>query len=147
MKDILKVNRLLIVDIISCLYILLFVYAATSKLLDFQKFSDQVGQSPILTSFKNWVVIGIPVLEYIISVSLLFKRSRLIGLYSSFGLMAIFSAYIYIITRFSDYVPCSCGGILEKMNWNQHLIFNVVFLLFVIVGITVFPSEHKLDKM
>jgi len=143
----LKTNKSLIVEIVSCLCILLFVYAATSKLLDFQKFSDQIGQSPILTAFKNWVVIGIPVLEYVISLLLLFRTSRLIALYASFGLMVIFSTYIYVITRFSEYVPCSCGGILEKMNWDQHLIFNIAFLLIVIVGIMVYPFGDKLDKV
>jgi len=143
----LKTNKSLIVEIVSCLCILLFVYAATSKLLDFQKFSDQIGQSPILTAFKNWVVIGIPALEYVISLLLLFRTSRLIALYASFGLMVIFSTYIYVITRFSEYVPCSCGGILEKMNWDQHLIFNIAFLLIVIVGIMVYPFGDKLDKV
>lgn len=147
MKHMLKTNKSLIVEIVSCLCILLFVYAATSKLLDFQKFSDQIGQSPILTAFKNWVVIGIPALEYVISLLLLFRTSRLIALYASFGLMVIFSTYIYVITRFSEYVPCSCGGILEKMNWDQHLIFNIAFLLIVIVGIMVYPFGDKLDKV
>ncbi|MEJ0031509.1 MAG: MauE/DoxX family redox-associated membrane protein [Bacteroidota bacterium] len=41
--------------------------------------------------------------------------------------MVMFTAYIVVITRFSEYTPCSCGGVLEKMSWDQHLVFNIGF--------------------
>ncbi|MCC9073533.1 hypothetical protein LNQ49_18305 [Flavobacterium sp. F-65] len=31
--------------------------------------------------------------------------------------------------NYSSYLPCSCGGILEKMSWLEHLIFNFIFVL------------------
>ena len=40
-----------IIEIICLLYILLFVYAAVSKLLDFENFQVQLGQSPLLSAF------------------------------------------------------------------------------------------------
>jgi hypothetical protein len=49
--------------------------------------------------------------------------------------MVMFTTYIIAITQFSDYIPCSCGGILQKMNWNQHLVFNIVFTGFSLAGI------------
>ena len=39
--------RSVIVQTASCLYILLFVYAAVSKLLDFENFRVQLAQSPV----------------------------------------------------------------------------------------------------
>jgi uncharacterized membrane protein YphA (DoxX/SURF4 family) len=133
--------KIYLAEISSLLLIALFVYAATSKLFDLQKFKVQLGQSPILTHFAGLVVWVIPGLEIIISVLLIFSSSRLFGLYLSFSLMVLFTAYIIAITRFSEFIPCSCGGILQRMNWNQHLIFNCVFVLLAIVSILLYPNR------
>src|SRR5690606_14703009 len=58
--------------------------------------------------------------------------------------MVMFTAYIFIILNFSDFVPCSCGGVLEKMSWTQHLIFNVVFII--LAGVAVFFSLQEKPK-
>lgn len=122
-------TRAIIIETVCLLYILLFVYATVSKLLDFQNFQIQIGQSPLLSAFATEVSIGVPVIEFILVLLLLLPKYRLYGLYGSFSLMTMFSAYIYIILNFSSFTPCSCGGILEQMSWNQHLVFNLVFVL------------------
>lgn len=58
--------------------------------------------------------------------------------------MAMFTTYIFIILNFSTFVPCSCGGILEKMGWTEHLIFNISFLLLAVLGI--FLSTEKKEE-
>jgi len=131
-------------EIISALLIFLFVYAATSKLLDYQKFQVQLGQSPLLTSFAGWIAWLVPPIEIIVSLLLLFSKTRLLGLYASLTLMVMFSSYVVAITRFSDYIPCSCGGVLTKMNWNQHLVFNIIFVLITLTGILI--HSNKMEK-
>lgn len=132
-----------IIEIISALFILLFVYAAISKFLDYQKFRVQLGQSPLLTAFAGWVAWIIPTIEIIISLLLAFSKTRLLALYASFSLMVMFIAYIIAITKFSDYVPCSCGGVLQNMNWHQHLIFNIVFVLLAMAGISLYTDGTR----
>jgi uncharacterized membrane protein YphA (DoxX/SURF4 family) len=114
-----------IVYAICCANILLFTYAALSKILDYEKFTAQIGQSPMLTSHAGFYAIMVPIIEIIISVALSMQRFRKIGLYASFSLMVMFTAYIIAITQFSSFVPCSCGGILSKMTWDIHLYFNL----------------------
>jgi len=133
----------LITEIISILFILLFVYAAVSKLLDFQKFRVQVGQSPILTSLGNWIVIVVPTIEILISLCLMIPRLRLKAMYASLILMTIFTTYIIFILIFSPYVPCSCGGILDKMGWEEHLIFNLCFVLLAIFGVLLLENKKS----
>jgi uncharacterized membrane protein YphA (DoxX/SURF4 family) len=133
-----------LIEIISALLIFLFVYAALSKLLDFQKFRLQLGQSPMLTVFAGWVVWLIPAMEIIISIALAFPRFRIWGLYSSFSLMVMFTAYIVIITNYSYYVPCSCGGVLQNLTWKQHLTFNIGFLILSLSGVLFYP-QRKID--
>src|SRR5690606_26070069 len=135
----------LITEIISILFILLFVYAAVSKLINIERFKVQLSQSPLLTTYSNWVVWFVPLTELIIVLALLIPRYRLIGLYGCLGLMSAFSMYIIAILNFSDYIPCSCGGILDKMGWTEHLVFNIVFVVLAIVGIflkTNMPSKR-----
>jgi hypothetical protein len=57
--------------------------------------------------------------------------------------MSMFSAYIIAITQFSDYIPCSCGGILQKMSWNQHLVFNFLFVSLAAAGILLYRYPEK----
>jgi hypothetical protein len=121
-------KKQIFLDIICCLFIVLFIYAAASKFLDFEKFRIQLGKSPLLTAYAGWVAWTIPYIEIGIAILLSIPRWRLAGLYAAFALMVMFSAYIVAITRFSDYVPCSCGGVLQNMTWNQHLVFNLLFV-------------------
>ncbi|MDP5200212.1 MauE/DoxX family redox-associated membrane protein [Flavobacterium sp. DG2-3] len=115
------------VEIISLILVLLFVYAAVSKLIDFENFKIQLGQSPILTPYAEWMVFFIPLSEFGICLLLMFRSFKYLGLLLSFTMMFLFSLYIYIMLNYSSYVPCSCGGILEKMTWQQHLAFNLIF--------------------
>lgn len=123
------------IEIICLLYVVLFVYAASSKLLDFKNFQIQLGQSPMLSAYAAWIAVLIPFLEFFISLLLLLPQSKLIGLYASFSLMVLFSTYIVVILNYSSYVPCSCGGVLENLNWTQHLIFNLVFVFLALTAI------------
>lgn len=136
-------GRELIVQISSGLFILLFLYAAANKILDFQKFKVQLGQSPILTDYAGIIAWLIPAIEIGIALLLVFPKTMLTGLYASFGLMVMFTAYIYISLNFTERVPCSCGGILEKMGWTEHLIFNIFF---VILGLIAIIVQAKINK-
>ena len=121
----------------------MLIYAATSKILDFETFKIQLGQSPLLSAFAGWITIVVPTAEIFISILLLIPRFRFIGLFASYMLMVTFTAYIYIILNYSSFIPCSCGGILEKMTWNQHLIFNIVFIAFAVIAILL-TTEYPL---
>lgn len=130
---------------ITFAHVLLFTYAATSKLFDFENFQIQLAQSPLLSAFAGWIAFATPLSEYLIVILLLIKRFRLIGLYASFTLMVMFTAYIYIILNYSEFIPCSCGGILEKMTWNQHLLFNLAFVALSALAILLYTEpQHTL---
>jgi uncharacterized membrane protein YphA (DoxX/SURF4 family) len=131
----LKPPRSLIIDVIVFLIIALFVYAAVSKILEFDEFRAQIGKSPLITKYSDILAVVVPAIEILIAVSLIFDYTRMVGLYASFFLMAIFTMYIAFILLFSPYVPCSCGGVLGKMGWTAHLIFNAVFTIMALAGI------------
>ena len=125
----------IIIETVCLLYILLFVYAAVSKLLDFENFQIQLGQSPLLSVFANYVAYSIILIELIIVMLLSWPRWKVTGLFFSLALMTMFTTYIIIILNYSAFVPCSCGGILEKMGWREHLIFNLIFIVLSLIGL------------
>ena len=127
-----KINAL---DIIVFLFMVLFLYAAISKLLEYDVFRAQIGKSPLITKYAgvfSWLVPGV---EMLVSAMLFVPRLRLAGLYASFSLMFAFTGYIAFILTFSPYVPCSCGGILSSRGWTEHLVFNIGFTLLAVAGI------------
>jgi uncharacterized membrane protein YphA (DoxX/SURF4 family) len=132
-----------VADFIASLFILLFVYAALSKLLDYDEFRVQVSKSPLLTAYSGWVIWLVPAVEIAIALLLAIPRWRLPALYASFTLMVTFTAYIVAILHFSDFIPCSCGGILQNMSWNQHLVFNIVFIILALTGVLLYFSKYE----
>jgi uncharacterized membrane protein YphA (DoxX/SURF4 family) len=134
-------------NIISLLFIVLFVYTAMSKLLDFETFQIQLAQSPLLSAYAGIIAWLVPGVEIIIALLLVFERFRILALYAAFTLMVMFTAYIYIILNFSDFVPCSCGGVLEDLSWTQHFIFNAVFILLAATAIFFSEKPNKKYKL
>ena len=135
MKRILTKNRHVIVQIISYLYVLLFIYTAISKLLDFENFGIQLAQSPLLSAYAGFIAPSVIITELLIVLLLCFKATRLTGLYASLFLMVAFTVYIYLILNYSDFIPCSCGGIIEELSWTEHLVFNIGFIVLALVAI------------
>ena len=123
------------VETVCSLFILLFIYAAVSKAMDFENFRAQIGQSPLLSPFANFISVGVIVAEVIISILLAVPKAKYLALWLAAALMAMFTAYIIIILNFSSFIPCSCGGILEKMGWGQHLVFNIAFLFMAMAAV------------
>jgi len=138
------------VQIISILFIILFTYAAISKLLDHESFTLLLAQSPFLDVYANLLSWLIPVIELMIAVLFFFPKLSLEALWSSLFLMVIFTAYIIIVLSYSESIPCSCGGIITSLSWNQHLYFNIGFIVLAACGILLayprkkrFPNSHK----
>ena len=126
---------------IAVFFALLFGYAAFSKGMDFQNFQVQLAQSPLLSAWAGFVSYAVIIVEMAVVLLLCFDRTRLLGLHASFGLMVAFTVYIALILNYSDFVPCSCGGVLEKMTWEQHLVFNIICSLMALAAIILKEKE------
>jgi putative oxidoreductase len=129
-------KRKIIIEIISSLLILLFLYASVSKWLAFKLFIGEMNNQP----FPNWMtpflVWSIPFIEVIIAVGLIFEKTRIPALYASLLLMSAFTIYtIVVLLHAFKYIPCSCGGVIRKLTWPQHLFFNLFFVGISILGI------------
>lgn len=121
--------RQLYIEIVVALYVLLFLYTAIMKFRDIPFFIGSMSHTPILRPYAIILAGMIPAMEIAIAVLLIIPRTRHYGLLTSTGLMGIFTLYVaFILTTMKD-LPCSCGGVIQQLNWKEHLIFNSVFLL------------------
>lgn len=110
---------------VSVFFVILFSYAAISKVLDFEDFQVQISASSLLNGFSQFLPYTIIIVEFLIAGLLCYRKTRTTGLIGSFILMLVFTGYIALLLSTSQHLPCSCGGILEKMSWHQHLYFNI----------------------
>ncbi|MFD2890203.1 MauE/DoxX family redox-associated membrane protein [Chitinophaga cymbidii] len=125
----------IILEIIIALLVILWIYTGLLKLLDYDETKFQMGRSPFIQHIAGLTAFAIPVFELIIAGLLIFKTTRFIGLLASFFLMVVFTGYIYAMLHYSYYVPCSCGGVLAALSWEDHLIFNALYSLLALIGI------------
>lgn len=129
-------KRQVVLESISALLIMLFLYASVSKFLDFQRFIGEMNNQPLPNSWTPFLVWTVPSLEIAISVALIFERTRMAGFIASLALMTLFTIYAAaILLHFFEYVPCSCGGVIRKLTWPQHLVFNLFFVGLSVAGI------------
>lgn len=125
------------------LFIILFAYAAFSKLIAFRMFSEQLAQSPFISEFSALVAWLIPSIELFVCGLLILPVYRRLGVLSFSILMLSFTMYIALMLTFSSHVPCICGGVISGLTWTQHLIFNAVFLIWGIVLLLKFKKEFR----
>lgn len=136
----------IIISCIKYLFVLLFVYAAASKLLDFNTFQNQLGQSPLLSAYAHIISWAVPISEIGIAILLVTKKYHVLGLYGFYMMMVMFTTYIIIILNFTSFTPCSCGGVLEKLGWTEHLIFNLFFIILSVALIYYYSQKYIENK-
>ena len=137
-------RRQIFMEVIVSLYVLLFLYAGLSKFLDFRSFVKELNNQPLPNSWTPFLAWGLPGSEIGLSLALIFERTRMIGLYGSLLLMGFFSGYaIIILCHVFSYIPCSCGGIIKRLTWRQHLALNLFFVGLAIAGIVLQRRKVK----
>ncbi len=125
----------IVIELIVAALVILWIYTSISKFYDYENFKTQLGRSPFLDGMSGFIAITLPAGELLLALFLVFRKTRKLGLYLSFALMLLFTGYIYIMLYYSYDLPCSCGGVLAKMSWNDHLYFNAGYTLLSLIGI------------
>ena len=126
--------RQLYIEIVVALYVLLFLYTAIMKFRDIPFFIGSMSHTPVLRPYATILAGMIPAMEIAIAILLIIPRTRHYGLLTGTGLLGIFTLYVAFILATMKELPCSCGGVLQQLNWKEHLVFNSGFLLAGIVA-------------
>jgi putative oxidoreductase len=131
-------KRNLLLDMSCSFLILLWVYAAASKWMQFKMFVGTLSNQVL----PHWIVYPLayllPLFELLTAIGLCFSHYRKAGFWASLILLTGFTVYITaILLRLFPRVPCSCGGVISNLSWLSHLFFNLFFLLLSIVGLSI----------
>jgi hypothetical protein len=107
------------------LLIFLFVYTAVSKLIGYKLFHEQLTQIPLIGSAVSRIGWIIPAGEIAAALLLSYAKTEIVGYRLSAVLLILFAIYILAMLYLAPALPCSCGGIIETLSWQQHLVINV----------------------
>lgn len=122
-------HRSPVFQLICILLVILWSYAALSKLSDYEESRRQMLNQvfPVwMAEVLTWLV---PLTELLLALSLLWKRVQRKALLFSRNLLLLFTAYIAItMSNAFGRIPCSCGGILKDMGYWTHFFFNLFFV-------------------
>jgi hypothetical protein len=138
-------GRMITSEIIRYLLILLFAYTAASKMLTYPLFVVQIGLSPLLPAFAQKIAWVVPLIELLVALLLSVPSTLAIGLYCSWVLMVSFTLYVAAILTIASHVPCSCGGVLEALSWEQHLVFNAIILALITLVLIWHRNQHTIS--
>lgn len=129
---------------LNALLVLLFTYAAVSKLIAYDEFRTQMLNQVFPPAMNLVLFYTIPPAELLAAALLCFAKTQRWGQYLALLLMAAFTGYVALVMLHAWHrVPCSCGGILGKLKWGPHLLLNCTFLLITLVSIYQQRKERR----
>lgn len=132
-------------DIAAFVFILLFTYTGLAKLYAHSTFYAQLQQQPVTKALAPFLSVFLPVAELLVTVTLLIPRFRLIGWWGSLCLMMLFTGYVVTVLYLEPHthLPCSCGGIIKRLTWRQHLVLNVFLIFLSVIGLRLYCRDKS----
>ncbi|TVP50554.1 MAG: hypothetical protein EA341_07260 [Mongoliibacter sp.] len=129
-------------EVISLMLSLLFAYTAIAKLYDWHGTIGSLQNQVFPELFADLLLYGLPPLELGTALLLITEKYRRVGLWIALVLMIAFTLYIGVVmTGIFGRIPCSCGGVINSLSWEEHLVFNLIFLGLAVIGIKVVYSD------
>lgn len=132
-----------VLQISTCFLLLLYTYTGFHKLYEQPLFRRTL--SKVLSGYNGAATLAwvIPTLELVVVLLLFFESSRKAGLYASLLLLLVFTLYLLYMVLFVADLPCSCGGVLNKMSWKQHIWFNLFFIALNVLGLFALRKQQQ----
>ncbi|MGN7720250.1 MauE/DoxX family redox-associated membrane protein [Chitinophaga sp. 22620] len=128
-------TRKIALEGIVAILVVLWIYTGISKLGEQFNFMYQLRKQSLFVDYAVFLSYAVPVVELMTAILLVIRKTRIIGLWVSFFLMFSFTLYVALVLSFSKQLPCQCGGIIDTLNWEQHLILNIILTILIILGL------------
>lgn len=126
---------------ISILLIIMWAYAAISKLIELEQFKQALASQVFPKWMGKILVWVLPIIEPGIVALLLFKNTQIIGMYASFVMMLLFTLYVGgAVYNIYERHPCACGGLFARLGWKKHFRVNVFFTLLSMIGLVLLEN-------
>jgi len=135
--------NLSLVNVIASLFIFLFTYTGITKSHKFELFSYVLSKSSLIGGNAKLVAWSILISESAAILLLIISPLRYYGFMTCAALMALFTGYILSMLMTQSTLPCSCGGILNKLSWKDHLYLNFILTVLAVVGLFLEKKKHS----
>lgn len=103
-----------------------YFYSGVDKLIHFNEFVLNFSKSPFapsdLINELSFCVVGI---ELGICFLCFFNKFQKLACLLFMIMSYVFSGYVLLMITYSPYLPCSCGGLIDFLTWNEHLALNI----------------------
>lgn len=137
-----------LIQLTRFLLVALWAYAACSKLSDLEHSRYLMLNQVFPKSIALILVWAVPLTEIGIAVLLCFEDGLRPGFRLSMVLLSLFTLYIcLILTNIFGRIPCSCGGFIERMSWEQHLAFNLFFIFLAVLASRLLKKQEEHQEL
>ncbi|HMR81532.1 MAG TPA: hypothetical protein PKE30_00265 [Niabella sp.] len=134
-----------ILMILTFSLLLLWIPVSMEKILHFESFEKSMFKQPFPVWFIKPVSILLPIAEVLTAILLVFRKTRLLGFYFSFGLMLAFTGFVGMaLMGMLKNALCNCATIINGMSWKAHFFFNLLFLIISAYGIYLLKNNEAL---
>jgi putative oxidoreductase len=131
-------------EVLVGILVVVFVYTPATKLMKYEEYILAMKAQPIAPTLQRFLIYAVPLTEFIAVILLAIPKLRTKGLYVSLAMLVVFTGYISLVQlNYYGRIPCSCGGIVQELGWEQHLIFNVFLIA---VTVTALWTGQKITK-
>jgi hypothetical protein len=131
-----------VITLISLICLFLFSYTAISKIIEHDTFVNGLSSVKLIGPYAVYISWAVPALEIVTAILLVLPKTIKYGLYMFLILMTVFTIYISSVLLWAKMLPCSCGGVIEKLTWSQHLWFNIVFIFLALYALWLIKKTH-----
>jgi len=127
--------------VIRFFFVALYGYTAFMKWADFDLYRIKMYRQVFPDWFTEVMIYSLPVVEIGVATLLImpfFGLSRWFKISSAANLLLISSFTLYAwmaMTKVFGYIPCACGGFLEKLKWPEHFKVNLALTILAAVGV------------
>ncbi|WP_229239708.1 MauE/DoxX family redox-associated membrane protein [Echinicola soli] len=120
----------------AILYLSLWTFTGMEKLMDYDTYLGEIRNQVFPLAWAERLAPTVLIVELLLAVLLLYKKTRKTALLLSTLLMTAFTTYIGLVWMGAfPRVPFSCAGFLETMGWTGHFLFNTGFVILGIMGL------------
>jgi hypothetical protein len=135
-------RRLIILETMTCLLVLLWLYTGLDKLVDYKSYWHSMCLQIFPRSVLKIIVPVVPIVE--LGIGLLFFRPKWRGYAYVSSLLLLVSFTIYVALIYFGYFPkrpCACAGLFEKMSWGAAPYCQYLSVHYSILGTDASPEK------
>ena len=88
-----------------------------------------IGGMAVLLS---WLI---PSANLFTALLLIVPKSYRIGFIGALIMLVCYTAYLTIMLITQHDLPCSCGGLIKSLTWNEQVMFNLLLIALALTGL------------